>query len=65
MKLFFPVVLAVAWVALVGMTLTDFAGFASATAPCVAAAQPRSGQPRGALARREGRAGPRLERACP
>ncbi len=35
MNRFFPVLLAVVWIALVGMTLTDFAGFASATRPCV------------------------------
>lgn len=37
MKMIFPVVLALAWIALVAMTLTDFAGFTSATKPLVVA----------------------------
>jgi hypothetical protein len=62
MKLFFPILLAVVWIALVAMTLTDFAGFASATRPCVAAVSATAGQQQVALAL-NGRA--KTAAACP
>lgn len=68
MKLFFPVLLAAAWIALVGMTLTDFAGFTAATQPCEAVASQPHVAPDGALAMRQGHAGKhpaRAPRACP
>ena len=37
MKNFFPILLAAAWIALVAMTLTDFAGFSGATRPLASA----------------------------
>ncbi len=66
MKLFFPVVLAAAWIALVGMTLTDFAGFAAATRPCMTAMT--QGAAGAALVSRDRHTGPhaaRAQRACP
>lgn len=44
MKNLFPMLLAAAWIALVAMTLTDFAGFSGATRPrATVARQARSG----------------------
>ena len=64
MKLYFPVLLAIVWIALVGMTLTDFAGFASATRTCVPAAVSPGQKPVAlALNARPGRGPARV--ACP